>query len=266
MSARYGQSDISKAFLVSPVLDFVKLLMLVNQADGAGIRDDWQRLAEPSLSSPLTFQSDLAKAIFLMATPNPDLRPSIEALKSVHEVFEAAASGSRENRVKSHREIQELEGRLREHSAAVDRLIERRSGEQPFKPVLGAFQQTLFLQCPRGGRTAGHFRCVNRTDRPAYVDIRARSRPGTEEGLEEQAMLEFEPVIQRLEPQQAAFFRASVDLSRCQHVRDATLEFDADVYLRGQIALKLFICVEVYDEQLEVSGVQCSNRMRPSRP
>ena len=264
MFPRLGQSDISKAFLASPVLDFLKLLMLINEPNGSTIPGDDHRLAEPSFPSPHMFLSDLARAM-LMPAANPDFGPSIEALKSVHGAFEDAARKRRESAVKSHRKIQELEATLREQSAAVDRLLGHRSGEQPHNAALAAFQQTLFLQCPRGGRTAGHFRCVNRTDSPADVDIRVRSMPSTEAGFEDQAMLAFEPANQRLAPQQAAIFRASVDLSRCQHVRDATLEFNADIYLRGQLALKLFIWVEIYDDQSEESEAQCSNRMTPSR-
>jgi hypothetical protein len=252
-------------FLVSPVLDFLKLLMLINEADGSSIRGDDQRLAEPSFPSPQMSLSDLARPMFLATTTDPDLGPQIEALKSVHGAFEAAARIPRETSVKSHRKIQDLEAALREQSAAVDRLLGHRSGEQPLNASLVAFQQTLFLQCPRGGRTAGHFRCVNRTDSPADVEIRARSMPHTEAGFEDQAMLAFEPANQRLAPQQAAIFRASVDLSRCQHVRDATLEFGADIYLRGQLALKLFICVEIYDDKSDESEAQCSNRMTRSR-
>ncbi len=163
MSPQFGQSDISKAFLVSPVLDFLKLLMLINEADGSANHGDDQRLAEPSFPSPHMFLSDLARAM-LMPTANPDFGPSIETLRSVHGAFEAAANKRRESAVKSHQKIQELEAALREQSAAVDRLLGHRSGEQPLNAALAAFQQTLFLQCPRGGRTAGHFRCVNRTD------------------------------------------------------------------------------------------------------
>jgi hypothetical protein len=266
MSPRLGQSDISKALLVSPVLDFLKLLMIINEAEGSTIHGDDQRRAEPSFSSPPMFLSDLVRATFLTTTANPDLSPQIEALKSVHGAFESAARKRREISIKSHRKIQELEAALREQSAAVDDILGHRSGEQPHNAALAAFQQTLFLQCPRGGRTAGHFRCVNRTDSPAGVDVRVRSMPGAEAGLEDQAMLSFEPASHRLAPQQAATFRASVDLSRCQHVRDAALEFNADVYLRGQLALKLFICVEIYDDQSEESEAQCSNRITPSRP
>jgi hypothetical protein len=241
--------------LVSPALDLLKILMLVNKRD-EGL--DCQRLAGQMFPSLPAFLAELSKALPNSITPNPDLTQTVKALKSVHEAFQSNAREDRGGHENTYREIRELEAKLREQSTAVDHLLGQRSGEPGSKAVLRAFQQALFLQCPQGGRTAGRFRCVNRTGKPAYVDIRPRSCRGAEASLEDQAIVEFAPTNRRLEPQEAGLFCASVDLSRCQHVRGETLEIDADVYLSGELALKLFISVEVYDEQPE--GVGCNAR------
>jgi hypothetical protein len=151
----------------------------------------------------------------------------------------------------TNRKFRELEATLRQQQIAVDRLLgsDGSTRDEPPKRVLRALQQTLFLQCPQRGGTAGRFRCVNKTGKPAYVDIRARKCPGAETSLPDEAIVVFEPNGKRLEPQEAAIFRAIVDLSHCQNAAAETLETFADVYLSDELTLKLFICVEVYDDQ-----------------
>ena len=150
----------------------------------------------------------------------------------------------------THQEFGKLETMLRQQQIAVDRLLGYREtdGDQR-KPVLHALQQTLFLQCPKRGKTAGRFRCVNRTSNAALVDIRQRQPQDTEDGLPDEAIIKFEPIGRRLGPEEAGIFCATVDLSGCQIVSAGRRETFADLYVSGELALKLFICVEIYDEQ-----------------
>ena len=73
------------------------------------------------------------------------------------------------------------------------------------------YSKRSFLECPQGGKTAGRFRCVNKTGGPAYVDIRARACRGREAGPLDQVVIGFEPAGRRLEPQEAAIFSAVID-------------------------------------------------------
>jgi hypothetical protein len=186
---------------------------------------------------------------FLSSTP--DLSRIVAALRSVHNDFQVDGRGDRAVYETTHHKFRKLETTLREQQIAVDRLLGcRETLGNPRKPVLHALQQTLFLQCPQRGKTAGRFRCVNRTGKAALVDIRPRRFQDTEGGLPHEAIVTFTPNGRRLVPEEAGIFCATVDLSGCQAVSAGTLETLADLYVGGELTLKLFIRVEVYEEQI----------------
>ena len=202
-----------------------------------------------SLLSP-TFLWELSQALILcFSSSPPDFSRVVAALRSVHN-FQVNGREDPARYESTHQEFGKLETMLRQQQIAVDRLLGYREtdGDQR-KPVLHALQQTLFLQCPKRGKTAGRFRCVNRTSNAALVDIRQRQPQDTEDSLPDEAIIKFEPIGRRLGPEEAGIFCATVDLSGCQIVSAGRRETFADLYVSGELALKLFICVEIYDEQ-----------------
>ena len=202
-----------------------------------------------SLLSP-TFLWELSQALILrFSSSPPDFSRVVAALRSVHN-FQVNGREDPASYESTHQEFGKLETMLRQQQIAVDRLLGYREtdGDQR-KPVLHALQQTLFLQCPKRGKTAGRFRCVNRTSNAALVDIRQRQPQDTEDGLPDEAIIKFEPIGRRLGPEEAGIFCVTVDLSGCQIVSAGRRETFADLYVSGELALKLFICVEIYDEQ-----------------
>lgn len=201
--------------------------------------------SNPSASAATPILWALSKSVSRPELSAHDFGPIVESLRRFHQ----AASGvdDRISHKKIHQPLREIETKLREQATAVDRLLAFSSSDRPF---LHALQQTLFLQCPRGGKTAGRFRCVNRTGAPALVDIRARrALAGADESCKSEPAVTFEPTNQRLEPEESATFCVIVDLAQCPNAGEKPIQICADIYLNSELTLKLFVCVEVYDSE-----------------
>src|SRR4029079_9385266 len=87
-----------------------------------------------------------------------DFTEIVEALRAI---YTGSQVNSQKPRHGPHQKFRDLEERWQAHSIEMDRLLG--NGTTAERPVLHAFQQTLFLQCPRAGKTAGRFRCINQT-------------------------------------------------------------------------------------------------------
>jgi hypothetical protein len=184
-------------------------------------------------------------SVFGKTVPAPDFKPIVEALKSFHTTLQSDAGA---NYSQDYAEFEELASTLRKQSAAVDRRLGVLDSPTRSKATLHAVQQTLFVQCANRGKTAARFRVVNRTGKASFVNFRPRLADiSSVTGVAELA-LNFEPTGLHLEPLQAAICKAVIDLSKCSHIPDQTLEMGADVYLNSELTLKLFLSVEVYDE------------------
>jgi len=246
------QLDTVNPFLspLSPVLELLKQAAPDNNVSAyprPSVRDEVSLRPHQMVGlMPL-----LASSLFLPTLRSrSDFTAIVEALRSIHAGFQS----NRRPYEEIHQTFHELEARLKDHLVALDRVLGHRAKpEKPTKAVLHALQQTIFLQCSRSGKTAGRFRCVNRTGKPAYVDFRTRSYGDV--AAISGATLAFEPSVQNLAPDEAAIFRAVVDLSNCPQTPDETPELGANVYLmgadihlNGELTLKLFISIEIYDE------------------
>jgi hypothetical protein len=228
---------------ISPALALLQILADVNNVQHFGTL---ATRATGNSNMPLCGGALLPFLTGTLFTPHltSDFTPIVESLKSIHMALEAQGPSSSHQ---FNRELHGLETTLRDHAIAVDRLLGYRASGEPSKPVLHALQQTLFLQCPRGGKTAGRFRVVNRTGKRAYVDFHpCPCRPGEDGMISAEADLAFEPNRACLESDEAAIFRALVDLSNGQQVT-GTLEMSAGVWLNSELTLRLFIYIEVYE-------------------
>jgi len=237
---------------LSPILDLVRILSLANNVHplSAGALVPRGVIPDGQTSPNLPALWELGKALFLSPlTSTPDFAPLVERLRSIHNASRNNERGVKAHREKTHSTFFELESKLRDQSEAVDRLLgSRNSREMRGKAFLHALQQTLFLQCAQGGKTAGRFRCVNKTGKPAVVDIRARRCSGPDGVLPDEATIDFEPNGRRLEPGETGLFRAVIDMSDCRNPVAQPFEIGADVYVGGDLTLKLFVSVEVYVE------------------
>jgi hypothetical protein len=142
--------------------------------------------------------------------------------------------------------IRQTEAATLAHHAAIDRLLRRADGgASAARPAL--VQETVYLQCARGGRTAGRFRCINRAD----AAVRARVRPGaiTTPGIGrvKGAAITVSPRACALGPSEHAIINVTLDLQRCAAVAGGPLESCIEVELDGACALKVWVAVDLYD-------------------
>jgi hypothetical protein len=111
--------------------------------------------------------------------------------------------------------------------------------------LVPTFQQTLYLQCPRDGRSAGRFRCVNRNARSARLEVTCESVIGKASGRLPAAQVLFEPATGLLAAGEAMTLQAIVDLTRCGAIDDDEVGAAAEIRLDGDCVLKLWIAVEL---------------------
>ena len=230
---------------MTPMLDLLQKLAQINNVGEFRSPDPLRDNVSPDswlLPSGANLLWLLTQSLVFGQTDSADFKRVVEALKSFHNALQGDIGT---NHAQVHAEFEALEGTLRKQSAAVDRLLGQSASQGTSKPFLHALQQTLFVQCANRGKTAARFRIVNRTGKPSSVDFRASFAAA--DGVIG-AALNFEPNDLHLEPQQAAICSAVIDLSRCPHIANKTLELGADVYLNSKLTLKLFISVEVYGE------------------
>jgi hypothetical protein len=236
-----GKNSVFPPMAPTPGLDLLKILARTH---------DLEARRDNSFPGPWLLSSGASLLWLLSETllfgkigSTPDFKPIVEALRSFHA---ASQKQMRANHDQVYSEFEALESTLRKQSAAVDRRLRQSATSQTTsKAFLHAVQQTLFVQCACRGKTAARFRIVNRTGKSSSVNFCPRFT--AESGMPE-AALTFEPNSLYLEAGQAATCKAIIDLSRCPDSANKAFEMGAEIYLNTELTLKLFICVEVYDE------------------
>jgi hypothetical protein len=236
-----GSKSVFPPMAPTPVLDLLQMLARIHDLDSR---------CDNSFPGPWVLPSGANLLWLLSETPifgkigsTPDFKPIVEALRCFHTAFQKDV-GTNHSQV--YAEFEALENTLRKQSAAVDRRLGQSATSQTTsKAFLHAVQQTLFVQCASRGQTAARFRVVNRTGKSSFVNFRPHF--AAESGLPE-AVLGFQPNSFHLEAGQAAICKVVIDLSRCPDGANKAFEMGVDVYLNTELTLKLFICVEVYDE------------------
>jgi hypothetical protein len=158
-----------------------------------------------------------------------------------------AATGSGDRAVRQYSELRgrfdRIERDVRQHAMTVDRLLNRASPT----PGAAAYQETLYLQCPRGGRSAGRFRCVNRRER--RTSVTSSLRPFTMNGVPQAAapMLTIRPGSFALDSGASEIISVEVDLAACPDLVDGDLQTSLDLHMNGAITLKIWIEIHVYE-------------------
>lgn len=111
------------------------------------------------------------------------------------------------------------------------------------------YQETLYLQCVRGGRAAGRFRCLNR--RAQRTAITTTLRPFTIDArpVAMAPSLTIRPGGFVLEAGAAAIVAVELDFASCPDLVASPLQTSIDLLMDDAVALKIWIEVEVYDAQ-----------------
>jgi len=109
------------------------------------------------------------------------------------------------------------------------------------------YQETLYLQCARGGRTAGRFRCMNRRNR--RTSVTSALRPFRMNGLPQAAapMLTIRPGSFALDAGASEIIAVEVDLGPCPDLVDSNLQTSIDLHMNDAVALKIWIEIHVYE-------------------
>ena len=145
--------------------------------------------------------------------------------------------------------IRTAEAAALEQHTAIDRMLDRAgNGGADVSARTALVQETVWLQCARGGRTAGRFRCINRADGAVRAQIRpgATTVPGG--GRIEGAAITVSPQECTLGPGAAAIITVAIDLQGCPTVAGDRIESCVDVELEGGAsALRAWIAVDLYD-------------------
>jgi hypothetical protein len=140
-----------------------------------------------------------------------------------------------------------LERNVRQHAVTVDRLLNPDSPPPGMPASAAPYQETLYLQCARGGRTAGRFRCMNRRNR--RTSVTSALRPFRMNGLPQAAapMLTIRPGSFALDAGASEIIAVEVDLGPCPDLVDSNLQTSIDLHMNDAVALKIWIEIHVYE-------------------
>jgi hypothetical protein len=142
--------------------------------------------------------------------------------------------------------LQRLEQALQHHAAAVEHMLNRASTGQ--SAIRGAaYQETLYLQCPQAGRTAGRFRCVNRRGRPASVTTSVRQFSSRGASGTAAPTVTVRPSSFLINADCSEIISVEVDLAACPELVNEDLRGSIDLNMNDEIALKIWIEMHVYE-------------------
>ncbi len=148
------------------------------------------------------------------------------------------------------RRLRSFETHLREQASIVDTLMSKVAPVQA-APAAGSLQQTVLLQCPRGGFSAGRFRCLNRFAETVEVTIEGGTVCGfTAEGSPvSDAAARAEPAHFSLEPGAKMTVRLMLDVGRADTRDMNSVSAAFDVRMNGRPHSRVWLEAELYDEE-----------------
>jgi hypothetical protein len=165
----------------------------------------------------------------------------VEALRKLHEDKQRQAKPEAEpaRRYQALRQsLESGEARVRQREAGIDREIQRQAAP---------YQETLYLQVARGGRTAGRFRCENRLAETAEVRVALRRVTLAGAALAPSPRLVVTPERFQLAPGASAVLTLTLDLASLPELASGKLETAVDLVMNDGLALKLWIEADVYE-------------------
>jgi hypothetical protein len=132
--------------------------------------------------------------------------------------------------------LDKWEREARRHAEFVDKLLAPKAAETTV--AAAPYQETLYLQGPAGGRTAGRFRALNRRDK--RVSVATLTRPFTL-AAKPAPSLTLRPSAFYLEPGEARVVSVEAELPG-----PGRYEAALDLTMDEAVALKLWIEIDVY--------------------
>lgn len=134
--------------------------------------------------------------------------------------------------------------RLREGLARAEA---RARSEAAARPPPGLRQETLYLNCRRGGRTGGRFRCENTMGREVEMRIVARPFSIGRGPLASRPKLVVSPAKLELPAGGSVVVAVQADLAPCPEISGHGLQTSLDLILDEALAMKLWIEIDVYE-------------------
>jgi hypothetical protein len=198
------------------------------QAQHAGVDDesDTHRERPPGVESPDL--SHILTAVALLQSAAKGIVPPPSSYDEVRRYF------------------LDFQTQLRRQKLAIESLVGK-TFDASAPTAAPVFQQTLHLRCARGGRSAGRFRCVNRTERRTTVTVASEPLLGDVTGPLHGATLAATPASCALEPQESRTFVVDVDFSACSQGADRQAGAALEIAMDGEVAMKVWIAVELDD-------------------
>jgi hypothetical protein len=170
---------------------------------------------------------------------DPAMAELVEALRKLHEDKQRQANPEPARRYQALRQsLEDSEARARGHSAGIDRAVKRQAAP---------YQETLYLQAARGGRTAGRFRCENRLTETAEVRVAPRRVTLAGAPCEHEPRFVVTPERLTLAPGASAVLTVTLDLASLPELASGKLETSVDLVMNDGLALKLWIEADVYE-------------------
>jgi hypothetical protein len=149
------------------------------------------------------------------------------------------------------RRLRSFESHLREQASIVDALMLKVAPVQgaPAAPTVGALQQTVVIQCPRAGHSAGRFRCLNRFAQVVEVVLEGGTVhcPAFGGRAIEGAIATAEPSRFSLAPGADRMVRLALDVSDADTCALDTLSAAFDVRMGGRLHARVWLEAELYD-------------------
>jgi len=169
----------------------------------------------------------------------------VEALRKLHEDKQRQAKTEAKPEAEPAQRYQALrqslesgEARVRQREAGIERAVKQQAAP---------YQETLYLQVARGGRTAGRFRCENRLAQAAEVRVALRRVTLAGAPLEREPGFTVTPERLTLEAGGAAVLTVTLDLAALPELASGKLETSLDLVMNDGLALKLWIEADVYE-------------------
>jgi hypothetical protein len=175
----------------------------------------------------------------------PDLSHIVTAVALLQSAVRGIAPPSSYDDVRRH--FLDLQTQLRRQKLAIESLVGKTfDASAPISAPV--FQQTLHMRCPRGGRSGGRFRCLNRAEKPTAVTVVTQPLLGEVTGRLDGATLTVTPASCRLDPEESRTFVVDVDFSACAQGADRQAGASLEIAMDGALAMTVWIAVE-FDER-----------------
>jgi hypothetical protein len=141
----------------------------------------------------------------------------------------------------------EIERAARQHKESINREAERQRPAGATAARTAFYQQTVYLQCEAGGRTAGRFRCINSSTERARVTSSLRSCTLNGDPLDAVPAITLCPGAFSLEPGAATIVAVEVDCTVCKALREGTIQTSVDLHMDDCLALKVWIEITLHE-------------------